>query len=126
MTNPSEIESHPVETLKAQKQHDAAHPSLSETPLEVADHPIPPQSQGGLNVLQAHHGAGLASAGIVGVPHYPPKEDHHEHEHKHGHEHAHKHDHVHHEGEAHDHHGNPSEPLKNKTLGFDYHQLPTM
>ncbi|KAF9134439.1 hypothetical protein BGW39_007054 [Mortierella sp. 14UC] len=108
MTNPSEIESHPVETLKAQKQHDAS--------LEIEEHPIPPQSQAGLNVLQTKQGAGLATADIVGVPH----------EHKHSHEHEHKHDHVHHEGEAHDHHGNPSEPLKNKTLGFDYHQLPTM
>ncbi|KAG0274826.1 hypothetical protein BGZ95_009433, partial [Linnemannia exigua] len=59
MTNPSEIESHPVESLKAQKQHDAAHPSFTETPLAVADHPIPPMPQAGLNALQPQHGAGI-------------------------------------------------------------------
>ncbi|KAG9067220.1 hypothetical protein KI688_012002 [Linnemannia hyalina] len=123
MTNPSEIESHPVETLKAQKEHhDAAHPSLEKTPLHVADHPLPPMAQAGLNAMSSHIGAGIATAGLIGVPHFPPKEDHAptHHEHKH-------HD-VHHESHAaaHDHHGNPQEPLKNKTLGFDAHQLPTM
>ncbi|KAF8931471.1 hypothetical protein BGZ47_011820 [Haplosporangium gracile] len=117
MTNPSEIESHSAETLKAQKHHDAAHPSLEETPLHVADHPLPPMPQAGLNAIGDHIGAGLATAGIVGVPHFAPKEGH---EHKHGHEHEHKHHDVHHESHAaHDHHGNPQEPLKNKILGFE-------
>ncbi|KAF9928602.1 hypothetical protein FBU30_002277 [Linnemannia zychae] len=125
MTNPSEIESHPieshpVETLKAQKQHhDAAHPSLTETPLEVAEHPLPPLAQGGLNAL-AFHGSGATD--VIGVPYFPPKEGHEHHEHHH---HKHEHD-VHHEGHAHDHMGNPDEPLKDKKLGFEYHQLPTM
>ncbi|KAF9125854.1 hypothetical protein BGX30_000261 [Mortierella sp. GBA39] len=122
MTNPSEIESHPVETLKAQKEHhNAANPSLEETPLHVADHPLPPMAQAGLNAIGSSIGAGIATAGIIGVPHFPPKEGH---EHTH---HEHKHHDVHHESHAaHDHHGNPQEPLKNKALGFDAHQLPTM
>lgn len=101
MTNPSEIESHPVETLKAQKH---------------ADHPIPPTSQTTLEAVGDHIGAGVASSGVISIPFISKEEGHHEHKH---------HD-VHHEGHAHDHHGNPQEPLKNKSLGFDAHQLPTM
>ncbi|KAG0371700.1 hypothetical protein BGX24_001304 [Mortierella sp. AD032] len=115
MTNPSEIESHPVESLKAQKQHDAAHPNFTESLDAVSDHPMPPMAQAGLNALQFRNGAD-----IIGIPHTSPKEGHHEHKHDHEH-------HVHHETKAaHDHHGNPAEPLKSKALGFELPQHPTM
>ncbi|KAG0285577.1 hypothetical protein BGZ96_010196 [Linnemannia gamsii] len=114
MTNPSEIESHPVETHKVQKQAD--HPPKSQDNLEAVAQHI------GVGISSAGIGAGIASSGVTGIPYIPAHDESH-HEHKH---HEHKHHDAHHEGIAHDHHGNPQEPLKNKSLGFDAHQLPTM
>ncbi|KAG0213495.1 hypothetical protein BGX33_002860 [Mortierella sp. NVP41] len=82
MTNPSEIESHPVDT----HVKDHKHQTKPHNPLEVEDRPIPAQAMAGLNVIQGLRGPAMASADIIGVPHIAP------HEHKHGSDHHHHHD----------------------------------